>query len=907
MLIKHLELENFKSYQKVSIPFRPGTNAITGENGAGKSSIVEAVGFVLFDYQPEGVRLTDLLREGSSSGSVVIRFVSPSDECEYEVERQFSERATTRYCVYSTVLGRQSLAEGAEDVKDWLRQHLGLDPDARLDYMFENTVGVPQGTFTAPFQQPASARKEIFDPLMQVDEYPKASTRLRDTERELKQQETELREELARLEGRLTQLPKVRQEKEQMERILEELEQDMTSLQKEHEEALEHLQCLNRAEERLQKCEQKRNEASTALETEEKRLDAARQALDESERARNLVENNRDGHKKYVEADRKLQELDEKRNKRDALLEKRNDLEKEATRIETQYENLIADLEEITTAAERMGELAPRLREQKEVETALSKAQEDIRTLTNLAEREERVLSQIEEEKKEIEYIQNGLERAMALRQQMEEKQEKREALMQRERSLNEEMAAQSAERAQLAEQSARLEKTDEARCPVCEAPLTPQHRQELLARNAKDGERLRRRIADLESQAQELANQRQQVEDILDQTGQELQSLPGKGEWQRVQDRLSRQQAELEEIHEKVAELETAPERVETLQAELDALDDPRSEYRVLQSRVQEREAKEARRIELEGELVRTQKKVKELDQELKSFAQLDQNIKRARETRDRHSDAHDTYLANLQVAQQYAPRRDAVLEGECAIDHLQEQLQKMEQELEAARQAYDAEEHRCVRDQEDQLKQKLTQKKTQWEDRQRRLETLTEEMASLETLVKTQEQKGLELERVEDLKQIMATVRNLLRAAGPHVTRQLVYQISVEASNLYAEIMGSHRGRLHWAVDYELSLDVKGRHRSFRQFSGGEQMGAALALRLALLHEILPIDVAFFDEPTAHLDPARRDGLAEKIMQVKGFSQLFVISHDDTFERAAQNYIRVVKTENGSYLKEA
>ncbi len=34
-----------------------------------------------------------------------------------------------------------------------------------------------------------------------------------------------------------------------------------------------------------------------------------------------------------------------------------------------------------------------------------------------------------------------------------------------------------------------------------------------------------------------------------------------------------------------------------------------------------------------------------------------------------------------------------------------------------------------------------------------------------------------------------------------------------------------------------------------------------------------------------------------AEKIMQVKGFSQLFVISHDDTFERAAQSYIRVVK----------
>lgn len=110
----------------------------------------------------------------------------------------------------------------------------------------------------------------------------------------------------------------------------------------------------------------------------------------------------------------------------------------------------------------------------------------------------------------------------------------------------------------------------------------------------------------------------------------------------------------------------------------------------------------------------------------------------------------------------------------------------------------------------------------------------------------------------------------------------------------------MNDYAGRLTWSEDYELSLEVKGYKRSFQQLSGGEQMSAALALRLALLRQLTNISIAFFDEPTAHLDPERRDGLAEKIMQVKGFDQLFVISHDDTFERSAQNYIRIVK-ENG------
>jgi len=46
--------------------------------------------------------------------------------------------------------------------------------------------------------------------------------------------------------------------------------------------------------------------------------------------------------------------------------------------------------------------------------------------------------------------------------------------------------------------------------------------------------------------------------------------------------------------------------------------------------------------------------------------------------------------------------------------------------------------------------------------------------------------------------------------------------------------------------------------------------------------------------------LDDHRRDNLAEQILNVKGFSHLFVISHDDTFERDPYNVVRVVK-ENG------
>jgi DNA repair exonuclease SbcCD ATPase subunit len=78
---------------------------------------------------------------------------------------------------------------------------------------------------------------------------------------------------------------------------------------------------------------------------------------------------------------------------------------------------------------------------------------------------------------------------------------------------------------------------------------------------------------------------------------------------------------------------------------------------------------------------------------------------------------------------------------------------------------------------------------------------------------------------------------------------------------------------------------------------------MAAALAVRLGLLRQVSTINLAFFDEPTANLDERRRDNLAEQILEIKGFSQLFVISHDDTFEQDTDHVIHVVKEDGKSH----
>jgi len=122
-----------------------------------------------------------------------------------------------------------------------------------------------------------------------------------------------------------------------------------------------------------------------------------------------------------------------------------------------------------------------------------------------------------------------------------------------------------------------------------------------------------------------------------------------------------------------------------------------------------------------------------------------------------------------------------------------------------------------------------------------------------------------------------------------------------------VFSDIMQDYTRHLSWKEDYGITLEIDGRERQFAQLSGGEQMSAALAVRLALLREMSNIDVAFFDEPTTNLDETRRDALARQILEVKGFRQLFVISHDDTFEQATQNLIRIARINGVSTVQQS
>ncbi|MGE0198908.1 MAG: DNA replication/repair protein RecF [Simkaniaceae bacterium] len=75
MILKHLILHAFRNYSEISVPFREGINVIQGKNGAGKTSLLEAIFFLSTGRSFRTVHLSDLIKKGSAHFYIEAHFI----------------------------------------------------------------------------------------------------------------------------------------------------------------------------------------------------------------------------------------------------------------------------------------------------------------------------------------------------------------------------------------------------------------------------------------------------------------------------------------------------------------------------------------------------------------------------------------------------------------------------------------------------------------------------------------------------------------------------------------------------------------------------------------------------------------------------------------------------------------
>ena len=226
MHVTRVELDNIKSYERAEFNFGRGITAITGENGAGKTTILEAIAWSLFDMLD--YRKEDFLRRGAKKGSVRVTFESDIDERLYTVYRDTG----TGYYVYDNGLGIR-IAEKKTDVAAMLRKLLGIEPGTDMESLFRSAIGVPQGTFTADFLRPATQRKAAFDKLLKVEEYRDGAERLRETVNLINERTAEIKGRISGAESQLARYDELVEEHKTASARVHELTNALDELQRE--------------------------------------------------------------------------------------------------------------------------------------------------------------------------------------------------------------------------------------------------------------------------------------------------------------------------------------------------------------------------------------------------------------------------------------------------------------------------------------------------------------------------------------------------------------------------------------------------------------------------------------------------------------------------------------------------
>ena len=137
----------------------------------------------------------------------------------------------------------------------------------------------------------------------------------------------------------------------------------------------------------------------------------------------------------------------------------------------------------------------------------------------------------------------------------------------------------------------------------------------------------------------------------------------------------------------------------------------------------------------------------------------------------------------------------------------------------------------------------------------------------------------------------------RKNIKEMGTKVSQNILEEISFWATDNFRKISGRPESVLWSNLEnsYEVSL-VGDKKITFEQLSGGEQVALAISLRGAMSSIFTKTNFSIFDEPTNNLDAEKRKSLADNIGEIlKNLDQSIVVTHDDSFREMAQKVIEL------------
>lgn len=870
-LIKEVEIESFRSHSHSKVSFEKGINLIAGRNGAGKSSILDAILVALYSSSPTGTKKENLIRDGAGGYKIKLRFVLGDKE--YELIRSSGRGTLLR--------GDGLLIDGDSRVTEWIEKMLGPA------HVFTNAIYVRQGEIDGIVRDDES-RERVIKKVTRIEDYDNAWNNMLKLIREFERERDSYKDFVEKYEDSEEELRKKEDELKEREEELEQKQKKREELEGEVKRLEEELQKLDELKGRIDELEKERIRIGGEIGQLEERKRGIEEKISETKKAIEKLEKEAE-EAKELEPNAKL--YNELLSLYDETTKAIQEIEREIGEVKQNEHGLIAKLQKIQQDEEELNKVREELEKIEENIERLKSAADEWESVSRKLDRKEKIVGELTKKgltPKEVKEIDNAILKAK----------EDLEKVQVEIRKLDQNISKLEAERDRIREAIEKLE-TAEGECPVCGRELKDHTKEQIL-------EEFNRRLNEILKGLRKLQEEKGKAEE----KEKELKKIVSK---EREIAGLIKLVEELEAINSELAEKNV--EELKKAYEEYKSLDDERKQ-KMGEIRKLEESVKEKEEVLKNLNVVREKINTRERDKENilgKVRAAGFSDLESLKSKVDSLRSVYDAWLQVKDAPKELKDKRkelektaESLKKTESEIKERKGDLERVKVELEKLKKEYDAETH-------ERIKEKYEEKGKELERVKERIKSIKDLIGEIESSIdqfrKIVEQVREYKEKIKIIENTvlpeLRSIREKFRSYRTLLAEAAFKEVEHYASEIFEELTeGKYSGIVlkremeRGREKVKVRVMYQGNEKDISFLSGGELISLGLAFRLALSMFMIKgkVPLLILDEPTPFLDEERRKKLVD-IMNgyLKRIPQVIVVSHDDELKDAADRVISV------------
>ncbi|PGH24633.1 AAA family ATPase [Fusobacterium animalis] len=921
MIIKKVQLENYRSHSNTTVEFTKGVNLILGKNGRGKTSILEAISTVMFNTKDRSGKETgkNYIKFGEKSSKVDINFIA-NDGREYNLKTEF----------FKTKPKKQTLKDmtGSEydgDIQEKLEELCGIKKG--FEETYENIVIAKQNEFINIFKAKPKDREEIFNKIFNTQIYKEMYDSF------LKEAVDKYKEKVKDLDKEITFLKENIEDKEQITNFLKEEKEIEKNLQDKFRNINVVSKNLENEIKDYETTEIKLNNLIKNIKDEEnkikKYLNILKENIIEAKQAKKskiIVKETEKSYLEYLNIENKLKDL---RENLDNLLEEQklntqyqNNIEK----LEISNKNLKVDIsnleENISKNSEKKENLENEISNLKIKEEDLDlKLKKYINLLDELEKLENFKDKKLEDKLKkttEIDILKKELISKKDLFktiniEELEKKLSNFQELEKELKLLEEQKIIFETEIKTLKKSSKEL--SDK----IC--PFLNEKCQNLEDKEAEDyfSSKISIKTEDLENLKKNIEEKTQILVEKVVFEDRKKQYFELEKSIKNLELSLKNEEINLKEIELDIKNLDMdiqklienqefqnsqmLREKKKELEVELRNLNlDEKREN--LKNLLEILEIEKEKILKNQNSIENNLKEIDAYSKKIKEDTNKNiESIKSERKTFENKLDdlknPYNEYLKNNVLAEDlenllikvdknikelYSLRTEKNLLKE-KVFNLEEKIKNIE--IDELKEKYDT-----IKEELNEINKKLGSSQEKIENYKKILEKISSQEEKQKKLL-------IEFKKLENKFNKASLIRNEIGQMGRAISKYMLSGISNIASVNFNKITGRTE-RIEWSNEekdkYAVYLVGRERKIAFEQLSGGEQVSVAIAIRGTMTEYFTNSKFMILDEPTNNLDTERKKLLAEYMGEIlNNLEQSIIVTHDDTFREMAEKIIEL------------